>query len=62
MGFGADHHVHRGRLFGVSDDRPVMVLAADSEQHLRAVLPALHELAPDAPVLLVPIERANPPA
>ena len=57
MGFGSDHHVHRGRLFGVSDDRPMAVLAADSEEHLRAVLPALRELAPDAPILLLPVEK-----
>ncbi len=57
MGFGQDHHVHRGRLFGISDDRPVMIVAADEESRLRAALPALKELAPQAPMLLLDAER-----
>lgn len=56
MGFGQGHHVHRGRLFGISDDRPVLVLAADREAALRAALPALRELAPQAPMLLLDAE------
>lgn len=57
MGFGHEHHVHRGRLFGISDDRPVMIVAADEEARLRAALPALKELAPQAPMLLLDAER-----
>jgi hypothetical protein len=57
MGFGHEHHVHRGRLFGISDDRPVVILAADEEGHLRAALPALRELAPQAPMILLDAER-----
>lgn len=57
MGFGKDHHVHRGRLFGVSDDRPVMIVAADAEASLRAVVPSLRKLAPAAPMLLVDAEQ-----
>lgn len=57
MGFGQDHHVHRGRLFGVSDDRPVMIFAADEESRLRAALPALREYAPHAPMLLLDAEQ-----
>ncbi|QOY84981.1 DUF190 domain-containing protein [Paludibaculum fermentans] len=57
MGFGKDHHVHRGRLFGVSDDRPVMIVAADSEENLRNVVPSLRKLAPSAPILLMDAEQ-----
>lgn len=57
MGFGQGHHVHRDRLFGVSDDRPITIIAADTEQHLRAALPGLRELAPKIPMLLLDAER-----
>ena len=36
MGFGAHHRVHRKRLFGISDDRPVSILVVDEEARLRA--------------------------
>jgi uncharacterized protein len=57
MGFGKDHHVHRGRLFGVSDDRPVIILVADEEARLRAAMPAIRELAPEIPAILVDAEQ-----
>ncbi|MGJ5820356.1 DUF190 domain-containing protein [Paludibaculum fermentans] len=57
MGFGKDHHVHRGRLFGVSDDRPVMIVSADLEANLRSVVPSLRKLAPSAPILLLDAEQ-----
>ncbi|WP_321474303.1 DUF190 domain-containing protein [uncultured Paludibaculum sp.] len=57
MGFGKDHHVHRGRLFGVSDDRPVMIVAADLGENLRGVVPSLRKLAPSAPMLLMDAEQ-----
>lgn len=57
MGFGQGHHVHRDRLFGVSDDRPITILAADTEERLRAALPGLRDLAPKIPILLLDAER-----
>ena len=56
MGFGQGHHVHRDRLFGVSDVRPITIIAADTEQRLRAALPGLRELAPKIPILLLDAE------
>ncbi len=57
MGFGSAHHVHRGRLFGVSDDRPIMIMAADEEARLRGAVKDLRELAPHALYLLTDIEH-----
>lgn len=57
MGFGKDHHVHRNRLFGISDDRPVVIVAADSEENLRNVVASLRKLAPAAPMLLMDAEQ-----
>lgn len=56
MGFGEGHHVHRDRLFGVSDDRPLTILSVDSEERLRAAIPGLREIAPKVPMLLVDAE------
>jgi uncharacterized protein len=56
MGFGQGPHVHRNRLFGVSDDRPITILAADTEERLRATIPGLRELAPKIPMLLLDAE------
>ena len=56
MGFGKGHHVHRDRLFGVSDDRPLTILSVDSEERLRAAIPGLRELAPKVPMLLLDVE------
>jgi PII-like signaling protein len=35
MGYGANRRVHRKRLFGVTDDRPVIISAVDGEHRLR---------------------------
>lgn len=59
MGFGRGHHVHRDRLFGISDDRPIVILAVDEEARLRHALPALRELAPHALFLFAPVEPAS---
>jgi uncharacterized protein len=56
MGFGQGHHVHRDRLFGVSDDRPITILAADAEERLRGAIPDLRAIAPTIPMLLFDAE------
>ncbi|MBY0506493.1 MAG: DUF190 domain-containing protein [Bryobacteraceae bacterium] len=44
MGYGKHHRVHRSGLFGVSDDRPVVIVAVDEEARIRAVLPEIRTL------------------
>jgi PII-like signaling protein len=58
MGYGRGHQVHRGRLFGVSDDRPVAVVAIDQEAVLRGALKEIRTLAPEALVQMVSLEDA----
>ncbi len=41
MGYGRHGKVHRQRLFGVSDDRPILITAIDEEARIRKVLPEL---------------------
>ncbi len=44
MGFGVHHQLHRRRLLGVSDDRPVTIVAVDSEAKVREVVPEVRDL------------------
>lgn len=57
MGFGSAHQVHRGRLFGVSDDRPVAVLLFDEEDKIRRAVPELRALAPGVLMVLAEAEK-----
>ncbi len=38
MGYGEHGKVHRKRLFGVSDDRPIVITAIDDESRIRPIL------------------------
>ncbi len=44
MGFGVHLHLHRRRLLGVSDDRPVTITAVEGEARIRQVIPEVREL------------------
>lgn len=44
MGYGRHGKVHRKRLLGVSDDRPMVITAVDNEARIQAVLPELKAL------------------
>ncbi len=44
MGYGGRHKVHRKRLFGISDDRPVTISVIDSEEKIGNVIPEIRKL------------------
>jgi uncharacterized protein len=56
MGFGKHHQVHRQRLFGFSDDRPVIVIAVDEEARIRAVIPELRHRMKEGMMTLQDVE------
>ena len=56
MGFGRHGHVHRTRLFGVSDDRPIVIIAVDDAGRIRAILPEIKQLLPDGLVTVQEVE------
>lgn len=56
MGYGRHGKVHRQRLFGVSDDRPLAILAVDEEPRLRAAIPEIRALMPEGLITLTPVE------
>ncbi len=56
MGFGSHHRIHRKRLFGVSDDRPVTIMVIDDESKLRNAIPEIRPLVKDGVLLLTDVE------
>lgn len=67
MGFGAHRRIHHKGLFGVVDDKPVMVVAIDREEKLRAVLALIRPMIRAGILALVdaeivpPLEESGPP-
>lgn len=60
MGFGANRQIHRKRLFGVTDERPVTITVIENEAKLRAVLPKLQAMVKEGLVFLVDGEVLHP--
>jgi PII-like signaling protein len=56
MGFGSHGKVHRKRLFGVSDDRPVVITAVDEESKIREILPEIRGMVKEGLVVLLDAE------
>ena len=56
MGFGSHQKVHRKRLFGISDDKPVVITAVDSESKLRKILPEIRGMAPEGLLVMLDAE------
>jgi len=44
MGYGAHRRIHRRGLFGVSDDKPVAIIAVDAEARIRAAAEAIRPM------------------
>ena len=60
MGYGAHGRIHRKGLFGVSDEKPVMVEAVDSEEKIREVRPHLMPMIKEGLVFLQDAEVLVP--
>ena len=57
MGFGSHHRIHRKRLFGVSDDRPISVSVVAEESFVRdKLLPAIRPMVKEGLILLLDVE------
>lgn len=56
MGYGKHGKVHRKRLFGVSDDRPVIITAIDDEERIRRILPDIKAVIPQGLITLQEVE------
>ena len=56
VGFGRHNRLHHKGLLGISDDRPVTIMAVDEEQKIRAALPELKEMVKEGLVILLEAE------
>jgi PII-like signaling protein len=59
MGYGRHARVHSKRLFGVADDRPIVILAIDHADKIRNVLPEIRSLMQDGLMTLSPVDRVS---
>jgi hypothetical protein len=60
MGFGSRGKVHHKRLFGVSDDKPVIITVVDEEHKIREVLPEIRGMIKEGLVVLLDAEVVEP--
>jgi uncharacterized protein len=56
MGYGSQQHIHRKRLFGMADDRPVTITVVESEAKIRAALAEVRPMVEEGLVLLMDCE------
>jgi PII-like signaling protein len=57
MGYGSQHKIHRKRLFGVSDDRPISITVVAGEDFLRqTIIPAVRPMVTEGLILLMDVE------
>jgi len=56
MGFGSHQKVHHKRLFGISDDKPVIITTVDNEEKLRKVLPEIRGMVREGLIVLLDVE------
>ena len=60
MGFGSHGKVHHKRLFGVSDDKPVVITVVDEEHKIREVLAEIRGMVKEGLVVLLDVEVVEP--
>ena len=60
MGFGSHRNVHHKRLFGISDDKPVVITVVDEEAKLRQIVPELRGMVKEGLLALIDAEVIEP--
>jgi PII-like signaling protein len=60
MGYGSHRKVHHKRLFGISDDKPVVITVVDEEERLRALIPEIRSMVKEGLMVLVDAEVVAP--
>lgn len=55
-GYGGSGRVHHRGVFGVSDEKPILIAAIDTEEKLRAVAPSIIPMVKGGLVLLQDVE------
>jgi PII-like signaling protein len=60
MGYGIHRQIHRKGLFGVVDSKPIAVIAIDSDEKLRKVLPIIRPMVFEGLVVMLDAEIVPP--
>jgi len=55
-GFGASSHLHTSRILRLSEDLPIVIEIADTEENIERVLPILDEMVGDG---MITVERVH---
>lgn len=55
-GFGANSHLHTARILRLSEDLPIVIEIADTDEHIERVLPLLDEMVGEG---LVTLEKVH---
>ena len=61
-GFGAAGHIHRKGLFGVSDEKPIIIIAIDSEAKIKEAIEAVAPLVKEGLICTYDTEVFTPAA
>ena len=61
-GFGAAGRIHRKGLFGVSDEKPIIIVAIDSEAKVKAAIEAVAPLVKEGLICTYDTEVFTPEA
>ena len=56
MGYGVHRRIHKKGLLGISDERPIVILAIDEEEKLRAILPTIIPMVKEGMINMVDTE------
>ena len=56
MGYGAQGKVHRARLFGLSDDKPVVIQVVDRREKIEAALVQIRPLVSEGLIMIQEVE------
>ena len=57
MGYGSHGHIHRKRLFGVPDDRPISIAVVATESELREkIIPAIRPMVTEGLMFVQDVE------
>ena len=61
MGYGAHGKLHKRGLFGVSDDKPVMIISVDHEEKLHRAIPEIEKMVEEGLILILEGNAFTPP-
>ena len=53
MGYGAHGKLHKRGLFGVSDDKPIMIVSVDHEEKLKKAIPEIQRMVIEGLILML---------